>query len=84
MPLATIKRELRVAFSRNVQPLWFRIAKWIVFVGITRWLYGTKWFGTWIVGGPVAGIALHLVYRWKTRGWTQPWGGWNDLAASQQ
>ena len=83
MPLATLTRELRVAFSRNAQPVWFRITKWVVFVSVTRWLYGTKWFWIWLVGGPVAGLILHLVYRWKTRGWTQPWGGWNDLGASQ-
>ena len=38
MLLDTIKREVRVAFSRNAQPLWFRITKWVVFVGLTRWL----------------------------------------------
>lgn len=80
----TIKREARVAFSKTAQPLWFRIAKWIVFVGVARRLYGTRWFGICIAGGAVAGTGLHLVYRWKTHSWTRPWGGWNDLAAPQE
>lgn len=84
MPLDTIKQEVRVAFSRNVQPVWFRIVKWIVFLGVARRLYGTRWFGIAIVGGLVGGIGLHLMYRWKTQGWTRPWGGWNDLAASKR
>jgi hypothetical protein len=42
-----LKREMRVAFSRKAQPIWFRVVKW------------------------------------KTKGWTQPWGGWNDLDAGR-
>ena len=84
MPFDTIKREGRVAFSRTAQPVWFRITKWVVFIGLARRFYGTKWFWTGIVGGAAAGTALHFVYRWKTQGWTHPWGGWNDLAAGQR
>ena len=84
MPFDTAKREARVAFSRTAQPVWFRITKWVVLVGVTRRLYGTRWFWTWIAGGAVASTAVHFVYRWKTQGWTQPWGGWNDLAAGQR
>ena len=84
MALDTVKREVRVAFSRTAQPLWFRIAKWVVFVGVIRRLHGTRWFWAWVVGAVVASTALHFVYRWKTQGWTQPWGGWNDQAAVQR
>ena len=40
----TIKREFKVAFSKETQPIWFRITKWIVFIGLAYLLYGTKWF----------------------------------------
>jgi hypothetical protein len=32
---------------------------------------------------PLPSIMIHLVYRWKTHGWTRPWGGWSDLEAAQ-
>ncbi len=81
------KRELRVAFSRHAQPVWFRITKWIVFLGGARWLYrrteqNPRVFWRWVLGALLAGLLLHSVYRYKTRGWTQPWGGWHDLAAA--
>ena len=82
-----VKRELRVAFSRHAQPVWFRITKWIVFLGGARWLYrrtdhNPRVFWRWVLGAPLAGLLLHSVYRYKTRGWTQPWGGWNDVATA--
>src|SRR3712207_8313040 len=51
---------------------------------VTRGLYGTPWFWGWIGGGMLAGSAVHLVYRGKTQGWTRPWGGWRDLARSEE
>lgn len=82
-----LKHELRVAFSRHAQPVWFRITKWIIFLGAARWLYRNKEhhpgrFWRWLTGAPLAGLLLHSVYRYKTRGWTQPWGGWNDVASA--
>jgi hypothetical protein len=77
--LGAIKKELRVAFSRGTQPVWFRIAKWVIFVAVSKRLHGTRWFRAWILGGVLAGLTLHFVYRWKTRGWTEPWGGWDDI-----
>lgn len=71
-----IKREAKVAFSKEAQPIWFRITKWIVFIGLAFFLYGTKWFWGWVIGLPVAGLAMHFVYRWKTKGWTKSWGRW--------
>ncbi len=84
MAAQTITRELQVALSRQAQPVWFRVTTWVVFMGVTWWLYRTRWFWGWIGGGVLAGSAVHLVYRWKTQGWTQPWGGWRDLEASQR
>ncbi len=72
----TIKRELKVVFSKNSQPIWFRITKWVVYIGLAYLLYGTKWFWIWVIGLPVAGLTMHFIYRWKTKGWTKSWGGW--------
>ena len=79
MAPAAIERELQVAFSRYAQPVWFRVAKWVIFLAVSRRLYGTRWFRSWISGGALAGLTVHFVYRWKTRGWTEPWGGWADI-----
>src|SRR5215210_2575663 len=40
----TLRRELLVAFSTRAQPVWFRLAKWTIFLGVSRRLSGTKWF----------------------------------------
>jgi hypothetical protein len=81
MAANVIKKELRVAFSRKAQPVWFRVIKWVVFLSITRRLRATKWFRIWIACAALASLAVHLTYRWKTRGWIQAWGGWNDIEA---
>ena len=68
--------------SGNQSPLFFRVAKWLLFLGLAWRLHGTKWSWAWILGLPLAGIATHLFYRHKTRGWTRPWGGWRDMEAA--
>jgi hypothetical protein len=78
----TVQKELRVVSSRNRSPLSLRIAKWAMFLAITRRLYGTRWFWVWVLGLPLAGLATHLLYRHKTHGWTRPWGGWRDVEAA--
>ena len=78
-----LRRECRVAFSRRAQPVWFRIAKWIVYLSMAATLHGTGWFWWWIGGLPALGFSLHIVYRWKTKAWTRAWGGWNDLEAGR-
>jgi len=80
--LETVQRELRVVSSRNRSPLPLRIAKWALFLTITRRLYGTRWFWGWVFGLPLAGLPTHLLYRQKTHGWTRPWGGWKDVDAA--
>jgi hypothetical protein len=82
--LNTIKRELRIAFSKRGQPVWLRVVKWAVFVGVAVALFNTICFWFWVPGLPLVGIFIHLVYRfWKTHGWTRPWGGWNDVEAGR-
>jgi hypothetical protein len=29
------------------------------------------------------GLGAHFFYRYMTRGWTEPWGGWNDVEAAR-
>ena len=79
-----IERELRVAFSRKAQPTWFRIAKWLVIAGVVAAIWGTPGFWYWIGGAAVIGIGVHLFWRWKTKGWTQRWGGWDDIDAGKR
>lgn len=78
-----LRREARVACSLKAQPLWFRIVKWLGFLAYVVAFHGRAWFWPAIAAGTVAALALHCLYRWKTRGWTQPWGGWNDLEAGR-
>jgi hypothetical protein len=79
-----LKREARVAFSRRAQPTWFRALKWIVILVAAAFLWRRAHFWWWVVGAFVASLMLHLVWRWKTKGWTQPWGGWNDVATASR
>ena len=72
----TIKKELKVMFSKDTQPLWFRIPKLIVYPGLAYLMYGTKWFWVWVIGIPIAGSIMHFIYRWKTKAWTKSWGRW--------
>jgi hypothetical protein len=79
LTLEAIRRELKVAFSRETQPVWFRIAKWVIFIAVSNRLRGRRWFRVWTLGVVFAGLTLHFIYRWKTWGWTEPWGGWADI-----
>jgi hypothetical protein len=79
MEMKTLQRELRVAFSLRTQPLWLRLLKWSVFITITMRYRNRVWFPYGASLALFGGIALHMFYRWKTRGWRQAWGGWSDL-----
>ncbi|MBA3531652.1 MAG: hypothetical protein H0T73_07035 [Ardenticatenales bacterium] len=78
-----MEKELRVAFSRGAQPVWFRVLKWVLFISLTVALRRSATLRVWLLGGPLVGLVVHFIYRWKTAAWTQPWGGWEDLAAAQ-
>jgi hypothetical protein len=80
--LETFKREVRIATSRRSQPVWFRILKWATAIGISTIFWRTPYF---FGGSSVLGLSLtlHFFWRWKTKGWTQPWGGWDDLDAQR-
>ena len=78
-----VRRELRGMFSRRTQPIPLRVAKWAVFLAVARGLRGTRWFGASAFGLPAVGVGAHFFYRHMTRGWTEPWGGWNDVGATR-
>jgi hypothetical protein len=75
---------MRVASSRKAQPVWFRIVKWMLFIGISALLWATPYFWWWILGILSLSLTVHFVWRWKTKGWTRPWGGWKDVEAARQ
>ena len=75
--------ELRVAFSRRGQPIWFRVLKWMVLLAVGGYLWRRPHFWWWIGSAAGLGVTVHFVYRWKTNRWTRPWGGWNDLDAAR-
>jgi hypothetical protein len=79
-----IRRELQVAFSRKAQPIWFRVVKWLLFIGISALLWSTPYFWWWILGMLGLSLTVHFVWRWKTKGWTRPWRGWKDIEAAGQ
>ena len=81
---SVLRREMRVAFSRRAQPVWFRVVKWIVIVAITTMLWRSPYFWRWIAGSFVLAMTIHFIWRWKTHVWTRPWGGWNDLDAGRR
>lgn len=72
------RRELEIMFARQTQPIWFRIAKWVAYIGLAAYLHrrGSRGFWAGAIGLPLAGVGAHLLYRWKTGGWTRSWGRW--------
>jgi membrane-bound metal-dependent hydrolase YbcI (DUF457 family) len=84
MSVSTVKREIRIALSRKAQPLWFRIAKWLVILALTAAFWREPRFWWCLLAALCVAVALHLFWRYKTRGWTQPWGGWNDVETASR
>ena len=80
----TIALELRVALSRTAQPVWFRVVKWMLIVSAAFYFWRAPQFWWSVAGLFGLAVGLHLLWRTKTRRWTQPWGGWNDLAATRR
>ena len=77
MPLSkTLKRELEVAFSKDAQPVGFRIAKYILLGAMFYLLWGTQLLWNIFFSMLAIGIVLHFWYRYKTEGWTKSYGMW--------
>jgi hypothetical protein len=76
-----VRREIRVAITRNPQRPAIRILKWVIIIALIAALWRTPSFWWWIVGAAALGFGGHFFWRWKTHGWTRPWGGWNEVEA---
>ncbi len=79
-----LRVEVSVAFSRRAQPVWFRVVKWIVLVAALWYFRSSRylWLGLGIAFA--FSLALHMLWRTKTKRWTQPWRGWNDVEAADR
>jgi len=77
-----LRREVRVALSPKAQPLWFRVLKWVALFAFIARYHAAPWFGPILATCFVAALGLHFFYRWKTCGWSRPWGGWSDVQAA--
>jgi len=72
----TIKRELEVAFSKQSQPVWFRVLKYILLGCILFFFWGTKLLWIILLITFAFAMLLHFWYRYKTHGWTKSYGLW--------
>jgi hypothetical protein len=79
-----VKREIRVAFSRRAQPAWFRVLKWAIAIGASALFWRRPHFWWWIAGAFALSLTVHFIWRSKTKGWTQPWGGWDDIETANR
>jgi hypothetical protein len=79
-----VRLECRIAFSKAAQPAWFRAIKWAVMLTLAWTYWRARYFWPSVGGLFVAALSLHVVWRYKTRRWTQAWRGWNDLAATRR
>ena len=80
---SALMRELRVALSPRAQPVWFRTLKWVIAIGLAIYFWRAPGFWWWVAGALGVALTLHVVWRAKTKRWTQPWGGWNDVDATR-
>jgi len=78
-----VRRECRVALSRRAQPVWFRVVKWAVVLTGAALYHDRAWFWWCLASVATVGMSVHFLYRVKTKTWTRPWGGWNDLDAGR-
>lgn len=75
----TFKRELEVAFSKNAQPVWFRILKYLVLITLIFFFVKVLLFWVMLFIVFVLALSLHFWYRRKTNAWTKSYGGWDYI-----
>ncbi len=73
----TVHREIEVAFSRQSQPVWFRAVKWITIITGIYFLHDKEYFWMLVLFLLVCSFAIHFLWRYKTKGWTQSWLLWD-------
>jgi hypothetical protein len=74
-----IQREMRVACSRRVQSSRVRILKWTILLAATALFYQSRTYWYAILALSFGCFLVHMLYRFKTKAWSQPWGGWSDV-----
>ena len=79
-----LKREMRVALSKRAQPVWFRVVKWVIVIALTVMFWRSAYFWFLLLVAFGVSLTLHFIWRWKTKGWTQPWRGWNDVETANR
>jgi len=67
---------LEIAFSKQAQPVWFRILKYIILGSLLYIYWDSKWLWPIISLLFALGLIIHFWYRYKTKGWTKDFGGW--------
>ncbi|EMY79764.1 hypothetical protein LEP1GSC060_0910 [Leptospira weilii serovar Ranarum str. ICFT] len=72
-----VRREVEVAFSKNAQPPWFRIFKYVMLVCILYFFWESGFLGPLLLFILVVSLSLHVWFRYKTGGWTKSYGLWN-------
>ena len=72
----TINREFEVAFSKNSQPIWFRVLKYILLGGVIYFFRESRWMWIILTALLVVALIVHFWVRYKTKGWTQSYGLW--------
>lgn len=78
-----LKRELEVAFSKQSQPVWFRILKYILLGFILYFFWGSQTLWIILIILVVLAMIMHFWYRYKTRGWTKSYGMWKHDRVNQ-
>lgn len=78
-----VKRELEVAFSKQSQPVWFRILKYILLGTVVYIFWGSQTLWIILIILFVVAMVMHFWYRYKTQGWTKSYGMWKYDKANQ-
>src|SRR3954462_8283297 len=54
----------------TVRPVWTRVARWLVYLGITGLIgatLGRPWTFVWVLGLPLLGATFHFIWCFKTQ-----------------
>jgi hypothetical protein len=79
-----IKREMEVAFSKNAQPAFVKVLKYLILGIVIYLLWGTKVISVILTTLFTVALAVHFWCRYNTEGWTESFGGWkHDKDANQ-